>query len=187
MQIQYSTEGPDVSSGSPPSKGSIRVVIAYSDIVAGTRATGVISRLASRLGNKIEFHPIPSAFNLLDDVDWRTVAASDAIKADILILAVNGGGTMPSSVKRWTKEVIRHKHGTTAAVVALFDTVENADRETIKEWVSEAGLTYFAPLTHVELHESVSHLDERAETITPVLEHILEEHQASPDSSGHPR
>ena len=186
MQIQYSTEGTNVSSGPPPSEGSIRVVIAYNDIVAGTRAMGVISRLANQFGNQIEFHPIPWSFNLLDDVDWRSVAASDAIKADILILAVNSGSAMPSSVKRWTKGVIGQKKGTTSAVVALFDAVENPDRETIKEWVGEAGLTYFAPLTHAELHGSVSHLDEPADTITPVLEHILEEHEASQDPKAHP-
>lgn len=191
MQIQHSMGGTDVSAGNPLLTEKIRVVIAYNDVVAGTRAMGVLNKLAKRIGNEIDFVPIPWSFNLLDDVDWKAVAASDAVKADILILAVSSGGTMPSFVERWTKDVIEKKRGTTAAVVSLFDTGQmphgtvSSHLKTIEEWVHRAGLSFYAPAVHSEMEKTVAHLDERAEKITPLLERILEDRHLEGGSRFH--
>ena len=186
MQARHFIDGTNLEADSTGRKSSLRVVIAYNDIVAGKRAMRVLGDLGKRLGDEIEFQPLPWSFDLLADVNWREVAASDAVKADILIIATSDSNPLPSAVGQWAEAAISQKRGTSAAVVALFGSEENPDRagsfrlEAIQTAARQAGLDFFAPVPRDELGEAIARIHQRAETITPVLEEILHQHHSAP-------
>ncbi len=158
---------------------SLRVVIAYEDLAAGKRAMSLLSQLGKHFGDDIQFEPLPWSFSLLADVDWCTVAASDAVRADILIIATSGVGPWPLAIDRWAVDAIGRKRGTSAAVVALFGPDENPDGvgsprlAAIERMAHGAGLDFFAPTPRSEVNRVIAQIHWRAETITPVLEGIL--------------
>lgn len=166
-------------------KQPLRVVIAYDDLAAGRRAMSVLGNVSRALGNSIRFDPIPWSFDLLADIDWRSVAADDAVKADILIIACSSSRPLPAEVGRWTKSAMDRKRGTATAVVALFGVEEAPDGsasprlEFIKKAAEEAGLEFFAPRPGGELNEAIADIHRRAETVTPLLSGILQHHPKS--------
>ncbi len=175
VDMDEARRAPRVSGDSVP----LRVVIAYDCLAAGKRAMRVIGDLAKALGNTIEFEPTPWSFDLLADVDWREVAASDAVRADILIIATSGARPVPSEVERWTEAAIQRKQGTAAAVVALFGAEEDSvyDRSPqlafVQNAAREAGLDFFAPAPRRELDEALAAIHRRSQMVTPLLAGIL--------------
>jgi hypothetical protein len=169
---------------STDTKSALRVVIAYSDFAAGKRAMRVLADLGKGLGDDIEFHPLPWSFDLLADIDWREVAARDAINADILIIATSSASTLPPAVERWVKTTIAQKRGTDAAVVALFGPEENSEGagaarlEALQAVARQAGLAFFAPAPRQELDEAIERVHRRAKIHTPVLDEIFQQHPA---------
>ena len=157
----------------------ITVVVAYDDLAAGKRAMRVLAEVARAVGDDLEFQPIPWSFNLLADRDWREVAASEMVKADMLIIATSGQRSLPSEVGRWTEAAIQQKRGRPAAVVALFGPEDNPDPagsprlEYIQRAAREAGLQFFAPTARSELIDTIEGIHRRADAITPVLAQIL--------------
>ena len=172
----------ELEKGSSEMNLPLRVVIAYNDLAAGRRAMRLLSNLGKELGGDIEFQPLPWSFDLLGDVDWRAVAASDAVNTDLLIIATSDTDPLPPAIGRWTDTAIRDNRRT-AAVVALFGPEEKSDRFgssrllAIQTAAHRAGLDFFAPTPRQKLEEAISRIHERAETITPVLEGILHFHR----------
>lgn len=164
----------------------LRVVIAYDDVAAGKRAMRVMTTLAKSLGDDLDFEPLPWSFNLLSDVDWRKVAASEAVNADVLIMATSNADPLPEAVGLWAETAIRQKQGTVAAVVALFGPDWNPDGSgssrlrAIQDASRQAGLDFFAPAPDYELNETIARIHQRAEMITPVLEGILHHPPSAP-------
>ena len=183
MNGQRVMAGTNLEADSKEVTQGLRVVIAYNDLAAGRRAMGLLSELGRELGEEIEFQPIPWSFDLLADVDWSAVSASDAVNADILIIATSDTEPLPAAVGRWTENAIDSKRGTVGAVVALFGPEENPDRFgssrllAIQTAAHRAGLDFFAPTPRQQLEEAITRIHKRAETITPVLEGILHLHQ----------
>lgn len=157
----------------------LRVVIAYDDLAAGKRAMRVMTDLGKNFGEDIQFEAIPWRFDLLADVDWRAVAASDAVRADILTIATSDAQPLPPAIGRWAEDAIDHKRGTAAAVVALFgpegnpDGADSARLAAIQTAAQRAGLDFFAPAPSPEINEVIARIHQRAEMVTPVLEGIL--------------
>jgi hypothetical protein len=158
---------------------ALRVVIAYNDLPAARRAMRMLADLDKGLGDDIEFQPSPWPFELIMDPGWREAALSDAIAADILILTTNAPGPLPLAVERWVEFVTSQKRGTDAAVVALFGSEENPEEigslrlAAIRTVAERTGLDFFAPAAHAELNERVRSIQQRAETVTPLLWEIL--------------
>ena len=158
---------------------TLRVVIAYHDLAAGKRAMRVMTDLGKTFGEDIRFEALPWSFDLLADADWRAVASSDAVRADILIIATSDAQPLPPAIGRWAEEAIRRKQGTAAAVVALFGPEGNPDGPgsarlaAIQTAAQHAGLDFFTPAPNPELNEVIARIHQRAEMVTPVLEGIL--------------
>ncbi len=180
MQAQGIMDEPNLDPDSMDTKSALRVVIAYNDLASGKRAMRVMTDLGKGLGDEMEFQPLPWSFHLLADMDWRELAAHDAVNADILIIATSSASPLPPAVWRWAEAAISRKRGTAAAVVALFGTEENPDAagsprmEAIQAAAQRAGLDFFAPAPRHELDEAIARIHLRAEMVTPVLEKILD-------------
>jgi len=124
---------------------------------------------------------LPWAFRLLNDEDWHGEAATDAIAADILIIAASTAPPLPLNVSRWLDPVIHRKRGSDAALVALLGVEEDSDRrdatellDAIRQAAGRAGLDFFPASPRSRVEEIVDRIQERSETVTPVLEKILQ-------------
>ena len=185
MQAQHFMDETNLVADSTGTESALQVVIAYDDIAAGGRAMRVLADLGEGLGDAIEFQPIPWSFDLLADVDWREMAATDAVNADILIIGTSSTNPLPLAVQRWVETAIAQKRGTDAAVVALFGLEENPDRagssrlEAIQAVARQAGLDFFAPAPHHELDEAIERIHRRSKMVTPLLAEILHHQPAS--------
>ena len=186
MQAQHFMDEANLDTDSQDKNHPLRVVIAYNDLAAGKRAMRVLADLGKRLGDDIEFQPLPWSFDLLADMDWREVAAHDACNADILIISTSSASPLPPAVGQWAEAAISQKRGTAAAVVALFGSDENPDGagssrlEAIRTAAQRAGLDFFAPAPRHELDEALERIHRRAEMVTPLLEEILHHQQPAP-------
>lgn len=186
MQVQHFMDETNLDPDSTDTKQALCVGIAYNDVAVGKRAMRVLADLGKGLGEDIEFQPLPWSFDLLADMDWREVAAHDAVKADILIIATSSTNPLPSAVERWAKATISQKRGTAAAVVALFGSDENPDGagssrlEAIRTAAQRAGLAFFAPAPRHELDEAIDRIHRRSEMVTPLLAEILHHPQPAP-------
>ncbi|MEQ2010087.1 MAG: hypothetical protein ABMA26_25165 [Limisphaerales bacterium] len=188
MQPQACVEEPPYTAAPPEAVQALRVVIAYNEMAAGKRAIRVMTDLGKSLGEAVEFHPLPWSFDLLSDTDWGEVAANDAIKADILIIATSSEQPLPTVVERWATDAISKKRGTPAAVVALFGPEEKPDgrsssrMEAIRAAAHRAELAFFAPERREDMDEVIASIHQRSEMLTPVLDEILHHHPSPPKS-----
>jgi hypothetical protein len=170
---------PDQQGIPPDTNRPLRVVIAYDDVAAGKRAMTVLSDLGQRLGDDIQFQPLPWSFDLLTHLDWREVASSDAVNAEILIIATSAGNSLPPEIGRWAETTIDRKRGTASAVVALFGSEENPTDdgsfriEAIRMAARHAGLAFFAPASGNRQDDTFFRIHQRADMVTPLLENIL--------------
>ena len=169
----------------------LQVIIAYDDLAAGRRAMRLLADIGRQLGEQTEFTPMPWSFDLLADVDSSEAAASDAVQADILILATSAKvGPLPVAVSRWTEGAIRRKRGTSAAVVALFgpDGCPDEDAtprvEFIRKASLEAGLDFFAPRPRYQFERTVANTQLGTPTVTSILSGILAVQPAAASGRG---
>lgn len=131
----------------------LRVVIAYNNRTAGFRAMRMMGDLGRSNGNDGDFHPILWPFELLADEDWGQLAADDALRADVLIIATSCENPLPAAVGRWAESTIRRKQGTAAVVVVLFGSEEHPDGrdssrlKVIQTAARGAGIEFFASAT----------------------------------------
>jgi hypothetical protein len=179
MQAAHFTDEASLAADATETKPTLRVVIAYDAVAAGQRALRMVTHLAKRQGDDIEFELLPWSFDLLAEAGWQAVASNDVATSDILVLATHGPHPLPSRVGQWAEDAIRRKHGTATAVVALFGPEENPDGagsvrlRAMQQVVREAGLDFFAPSPRHELNDTIANIHRRAELITPVIEGIL--------------
>ena len=104
MKVEPSRNETSLDTDWPNTKQALQVVIAYNDLAAGKRAMHVLVGMGKGLADHIEFRPFPWSFELVTDADWRDVVASDAVKADILILATSDTNPLPAEVMRWVEK-----------------------------------------------------------------------------------
>jgi hypothetical protein len=157
----------------------LRVVVAYDDPAAGKRAIDVIANVGRRLGEEIEFEPLPWAFDCVADVDWCEVATSDAVNADVLIISCSRAGPLPPVIARWAERVICARKGMPTAIAALLCPEESPDEtnssrlEPLQAAASRSGLDFLAPMPRDQLDAAAASIHRRAELMTPVLDAIL--------------
>ena len=156
MKSQFFMDELSQEENSADGREALRVVIAYNDLPAARRAMRVLADLDKGLGDAIEFQPLPWPFDLLTEPCWRDAALSDAIAADILIIASSVPGSLPPAVLRWVELTASQKRGTDAAIVALFGSEEAPDGigslrlVAVQAAAQGTGLDFFAPAVQSE-------------------------------------
>ena len=84
----------------PDEETTFKVQIVYEDFIAGLRAKRFMSNLETRL----PFESLKLSlwrFDLLKEPTLRHGAASEAIKADLLLLSAHGWRALPEAVDSW--------------------------------------------------------------------------------------
>ena len=110
----------------------LNVVMAYEDFVTGIDAVRTLSRLAQRTGHLDEFGTQNVwNFQTLADPTLRNIAAAEATKADMVVIAAHGPGHPPITVMHWIELWLGQRGTSRAALVALLDGVNGGTRETL--------------------------------------------------------
>ena len=105
----------------------LEIVIVYEDFAAGVRAKRILDRLGAALKPAIEINTGLWKFELLDDPQLREHAASEASKADMIVVSARGDSDLPTAVKNWVERWLAQKGGGLAALVALLDHPPQTD------------------------------------------------------------
>ena len=162
-----------------PHDDVFRVVIAYEDLAAGRQAMRLVSTLANDHQGDFTFMPRLWRFDLLEDPDWRGVAAAEAASTDLLIISTGSASDLPTAIRSWIKSCLARKLDHSGALVALLGTAGrkehagSSDVQFLRNSAREAGLEFFAASPHCEEIASIESIQFRAETVTPTLDAIL--------------
>jgi hypothetical protein len=97
---------------------ALNVLVAYEDVAAGKRAKGTCDSLVKNLGQdwKVKTHVV--SFKMLEVPEWLCSAASDAARADIIVVSCQGN-TLPRCVEDWVALWVT-RSPRAIALVALF-------------------------------------------------------------------
>ncbi len=106
--------------------------MAYEDFRTGTLARQAYEFVAQNLSHEWRVNEQMWKFEALGVPELRELAARDAAKADLIIVA-SDGGELPIEAKAWIEEWLARKCGA-VALVALFDCPpERAERAQIAQ------------------------------------------------------
>ncbi len=105
-----------------------RIVIAYENFDAGTRATMMTERLAAQLPPEIGLVTDAWKFELIGDPHLRELARKSATEADMLIISVTGN-ELPADISEWLEYWAFRERNQPVALVAL----HNLEPQTLDE------------------------------------------------------
>ena len=131
-----------------PSNGSIKVVIAYEDNLAGQRAVRTCERLAEQLGREFRVDTNLWKFEVLALPKLESEAAQDAAEADMVIISTSGHNDLPTAVKHWVSAFSAQKRGGAKALIGLYDGGEAGTGPTpaqsyLQQLSKRANLDFF--------------------------------------------
>lgn len=101
-----------------------KIVIAYEDYEAGTRARKMIERLASQLGSEFKTVSDDWKFEMIGDFRLMSHAVQAAAEADMVILAVSEAEELPPYVKQWFEQWAAFKRPDPTALVVLHNLTQ---------------------------------------------------------------
>src|SRR5882762_147627 len=129
------------------------VLIVYDSVRSGKRA----KELCDRLGQNCELSLSVWSLSALRLPALARAAAHEAERAILLIVAVNGGETLPRHVKICLHRCARAIHAADGALVAQFHSILKMNEELcpvygcLKQIAHDAGVRFFSEV--VELRE----------------------------------
>ena len=127
----------------PTPDASVRVVIAYDDLDVAKRAEAVYERLAQRLEETFEFQQRLWRFDVLQEASLRAQAVSDAVDADIVIVAMKDDSEVPEAVRSWLESLLTRVTGA-AALVALLPRTGTSAQPYLEDVARRGGMDFFA-------------------------------------------
>ena len=127
------------------------VVVVYDDAPAGKRALHTLEGVTHQSNGSIALHPSLWRFDLLEDPDWRAVAAAEAVQAGLVVIAASSKDELPPAVQHWVQGWLGQSRGTAAALAALLGPPDDPDAadspriQFLKSAAEATGLGFFAP------------------------------------------
>lgn len=128
----------------------LNVLIAYEDFAAGTRAMGMLNRVNSQCGEPGQFNHMMWRFDVLTDPEFFELAVSEALSADIIVIAARKGQGLPQRIRDWIARWLLMKQRRPLALVATLDyrPVKSSKQATILPYLSKLAsfgkLRFFA-------------------------------------------
>jgi hypothetical protein len=100
---------------------ALQVLVAYEDLAAGKRAMEMLERVSRQCGEPGRWVHSMWRFDVLADATYLTVAVSEALTADIIVIAAREGEPLPQRVRDWIAHWLLVKKDRPAALVATLD------------------------------------------------------------------
>ena len=178
----------EASDGVKETKPAFDVVVIYDDRSAARRAMRFFSELVREFGDEFEFHCDLWRFDWLDLPQVRAAAVLESSVADLLIVCAQCDADLPGPVKDWLNRCIAEKTPGSGGLVAMLEShrsaydIQTRTRHFLQSAANRGGLDFF--LHEVDLPETRRELtskdvQERANTISRVLEEILRQNKPS--------
>ena len=139
------------SSGTPASENEcdtrdrINVLILYDRSDAGRRAMNRLRKVNARLAEDLD---LQVRLRRLEAVMDPAVATGDLATADLLVLALNNGGSLNANVRERLQEVVHQMRGQDAAVAVLANsdaTTGPSRLDFLRHAAQEAGVEFLFP------------------------------------------
>ena len=165
------------------------VVVAYEDTATRDRAVLLCDHLVNKLWDDLDFELSWWKFDFLRDPQIAAEAAAAAGKADMVVFSAHAAQEFPPTVKTWVESWVANRDGRDSALVALIGMEEDLTKGTspihiyLRDVAHRAKMDYLSDVPDapsVGVDGSVGAIAQRAETVTSVMERILQ--QASPPS-----
>jgi len=114
-----------------------RIVVSavHEDFATGARASDFCQTLAKSLGGECEVAKELWPLTELRTPKLRAVAAGEAAVADLVIISVHHGETLPSEVKSWIDLWAKHKAARPKVLLALFDSLHLGSSSSIQAFL----------------------------------------------------
>jgi hypothetical protein len=122
---------------------TLGVFIAYEDMAAGKRAKETCDVLGENLGVDWKLETDLASFKSLSVPKLRRIAAVEAAKANILIIACQDG-QLPPGVKQWARMMLSQGIGPMALVALLSVGRDNAAKTYLAEVANEGRMQFFS-------------------------------------------
>lgn len=169
----------------PDKAKPILPVVAYEDIRAREHAIRVFKQMVPQLNGAWEFDYSWWRFDYLKDATLADLAASDAIQADVVIVAANPEGDFPEALTEWIESWASRKTNLPSALVGLLGEADDPRRLTSPRHASLRAYANLARMDYLPCHppgtsapcaqrdSPFPETQRRVETVTPVMETIL--------------
>ena len=178
----------EASDGVKETKPAFDVVVIYDDRSTARRAMKFFSELVREFGDEFEFHCDLWRFDWLDLPKVRAAAVLESSVADLLIVCAQCDADLPAPVKDWLNRCVAEKTPGSAGLVAMLEShrtghyIQGRTRHFLQSAANRGGLDFF--LHEVDLPEirrelTSKDVQERANTISRVLEGILQQNKPS--------
>lgn len=164
------------------------LVVAYEDHPTRDRAMLLYDRIAQQLLDDYDFQCAWWKLDHLREPSLLDQAVDDAIQANMIIVSLHAGGTLPHPALQWASAWAPNKAGNKSALVALISGALVAGgpvqgrQAHLQRIARQARMDFFvhaAESNGIAIYEPLD-LEERASTITPFLENILHRPLSSP-------
>jgi hypothetical protein len=163
------------------------LVVAYEDRQTRSRALHLYDHLAQQLLDDYDFKCAWWKFDHLADIALREHAADDAADANMIVLSLRAEKEIPAACKAWIEAWLPRRDHRKSALVALIAGDEKADTSRLVTYLQSVArlghldlFTHFFGLNEPPGSLSIAAVQERASTMTPVLDEILQRQIPAP-------
>jgi hypothetical protein len=108
---------------------AVDVLIAYDDVAAGKHAKELCDRLLRRLGPGYEMRITPWSLAALELPSLAAMAPGDALRPELLIIAVNGEQPLAAAARKWIRRWALRTRAAGGAVVAQLHSILRMGQE----------------------------------------------------------
>jgi len=117
----------------------ITAVAAYEDASSEPRVGEFCLNLARQLGKSPELSKAMWLFSELRPTQLRSVAASEAAVADLIIISVHHQESLPEEINDWIHMWLDHKDKKPSVLVALFEPVYQGDSTSMHAYLKDVA------------------------------------------------
>jgi hypothetical protein len=117
----------------------VAAVAAYEDSHTDARTAEFCRCLARQLGQQCELSKQMWLLNELRIPNLRTIAADEAAKADLVIISLHHGPSLPVEIIDWIDQWLPHKRRRPTVLLALFDPVYEGDSASMQTYLAQVA------------------------------------------------
>ena len=127
---------------------SITAVAVYEDSSTRVRVEEFFRELSRDLGERCELAREMWPVSELRVPQLRAIASNEASKADLIIVSVHCGESLPDEMTAWLDGILKHKPRRHGVLLGLFDPVYNgpsgALHATLKSIADKGGMEFLS-------------------------------------------
>jgi hypothetical protein len=117
----------------------LTVSAVHEDSATGARANEFCEALFTSLGRKCEFDKEIWLLTELRTAQLRAIAAREAASADLVIISIHHGETLPDEVRSWIDLWLKQRSHRSAVLLALFDPLHVGTSSSMQAFLGDVA------------------------------------------------